>query len=180
MKLYKTRPWWCCRKEEGAPRLPSNQNFPEVDYNLSFFLQIIEIHPRLLETPIMTYNQPDRNIWIASWTFQETSRFLGPYAQSQKYYSTGCVHIWKSHGLERRKVKGDSPVYSRFEGGGGFKRERIFGWIQMCLFPGFQQMGLHVETEMKPSKKYFVISVQKEWRFLTLDLNSGTSVSLVP
>jgi hypothetical protein len=41
-------------------------------------------------------------------------------------------------------------------------RRRIAGWIQVSLFTRFHLKGLCVESEIKASKEYCVISVKKE------------------
>lgn len=65
-----------------------------------------------------------------------------------------CKNTWTRGG------KGDSPVYCRVDrhcqGGKNI-------WLNSNFsFPWILIMGLYVETEMKSSKEYFVISVQKE------------------
>ena len=57
-----------------------------------------------------------------------------------------------------------SPVYFRGGDGGGENN----GWIQLPLFSEFQQMGWYVETEMEPSQKHGMISVQKKVYSLNL------------
>lgn len=55
--------------------------------------------------------------------------------------------------------EGGSPAY--YFRGGDAGEGIIMAEFQLPLFPEFQQMALYVETEMEPSPKHSMISVQK-------------------
>ena len=150
-------------------------NLPWSDNNLTFPRQIIDIYSGLLEKSQWwsTNSQIEISEELTWGPFSSIFKTSGDVSTKPAKAGGGCVYVWNTHGWGRRKVA------LQYISGVGMRVGNNNGWIQLPLFPEFQQMALYVEAEMEPSPKHSMISVQKKFIVSISDLKSSISVSLV-